>query len=242
MQFHNRLLSICERVWTGVKTVLCVDSPEGQNEDAVEELSGPKDLLSRSWRALRESSLLLHAILSNSSYAPNGLTYADLQRIGRLSFIQLAELRHRGAFSTVATTFAFCCQRCGESKDSDIRMLPKGWYRDVLDLISEQSNKLTRRSAGLPAISTGIALADPDGPLFKKMLDDLRDIASSPVVALDEQDVRLPQVHALNCLKDIFINTRLGRRTEPYLMSTLSTSVNCLGSQMYVCRPPVKKY
>lgn len=32
------------------------------------------------------------------------------ERIGNLTFTQLATLRHRGAFTTVAATFATCCQ------------------------------------------------------------------------------------------------------------------------------------
>lgn len=32
------------------------------------------------------------------------------EAIGNLSFTQLANLRHRGAFTTVAATFATCCQ------------------------------------------------------------------------------------------------------------------------------------
>ena len=40
------------------------------------------------------------------SYPP----FTILERIGNLSFKQLATLRHRGAFSTVSKTFAHCCQ------------------------------------------------------------------------------------------------------------------------------------
>lgn len=36
----------------------------------------------------------------------------DYQRIGDLAFEQLAELRHRGAFSTVSQTFAAWCIAC----------------------------------------------------------------------------------------------------------------------------------
>lgn len=32
------------------------------------------------------------------------------EAVGNLSFTQLANLRHRGAFTTVAATFATCCQ------------------------------------------------------------------------------------------------------------------------------------
>ena len=75
-------------------------------------------------------SLLLHAIVSNATYAPNdGLRRADFETIGTLSFVQLSELRHRGAFSTVAQTFAACCLRCAENKNSEISSLPDMWYQ-----------------------------------------------------------------------------------------------------------------
>lgn len=32
------------------------------------------------------------------------------ERVGKLTFQQLSDLRHRGAFTTVALTFATCCQ------------------------------------------------------------------------------------------------------------------------------------
>lgn len=53
---HDRIVSICNKVWQEVKPVLCIDSPEGHTDDPNEEISvGPKDILSYSWRALRES-------------------------------------------------------------------------------------------------------------------------------------------------------------------------------------------
>lgn len=77
-------------------------------------------------------SLLLHSILLNGTYAPQRgserLTRADFDRIGMLSFTQLAELRHRGAFSAVAQTFTTCCQCCGRSKEPSISSLPAAWY------------------------------------------------------------------------------------------------------------------
>lgn len=53
---HLRIQSICNKIWLEVKPVLCVDSPEGHTDEPVEDLAvGPKDILSYSWRALRES-------------------------------------------------------------------------------------------------------------------------------------------------------------------------------------------
>lgn len=67
--------------------------------------------------------------------APIGLGQNDLlspddfEALGRLCFIQLVELRHRGAFSTVAQTFAAFCRRCYTVDDTKIRGLPETWYK-----------------------------------------------------------------------------------------------------------------
>lgn len=51
---------MCTRIWHEVKPVLCVDSPEGHTDEPAEDLGvGPKDILSYSWRALRESRYVL---------------------------------------------------------------------------------------------------------------------------------------------------------------------------------------
>ena len=75
----------------------------------------------------------MHAMLTNSAYRSSsqgvGLVYEDFLALGGLSFVQLAELRHRGAFSTVSRTFAACCVRCVGSANSLIGDLPKRWYQ-----------------------------------------------------------------------------------------------------------------
>ena len=72
-------------------------------------------------------------MLNNMSYSPEGSTagiqYEDLHSIGRLSFTQLAELRHRGAFSTVSQTFAACCTCCAQSPEMAVRGLLESWYQ-----------------------------------------------------------------------------------------------------------------
>lgn len=77
-------------------------------------------------------SFLLHATMANTTYGPNGkdgLQRPDFEIVGQTSFTQLAELRHRGAFSTVSQTFATCCLRCSKSDDPSIQDLPRRWYQ-----------------------------------------------------------------------------------------------------------------
>ena len=57
------------------------------------------------------------------------LRTVDIRVASELSFEQLATLRHRGAFSTVSSTFATCCIRCGQIEDEDLQQLPMLWYQ-----------------------------------------------------------------------------------------------------------------
>ncbi|KAL2863435.1 THADA/TRM732 family protein [Aspergillus lucknowensis] len=238
---HKRISVICDRVWEAVKPQLCIDSPEGHAAEDIEDLEvGPKDILSYSWRALRESSLLLHATLFNETYGPpgeTGLTRGDYEKIGRSSFTQLAELRHRGAFSTVAQTFSTCSQRCGQSNNPEISALPLLWYQEAKKIIFETASKLTRRSAGLPALIAGILLSNPGGPLFQQVVRELHDVAHQPAqLDVRSQTVELPQVHAMNCLREIYNNARLGPHTEGFVMSALNISAERMGSPIWALR------
>ncbi|KAJ6138874.1 Armadillo-like helical [Penicillium samsonianum] len=238
---HDRIVAICDKIWIEAKPLLCIDSPEGHSDEPTEDLNvGPKDALSYSWRSLREASLLLHATMVNTSYGPSGtdgLNLADFANIGGVSFTQLAELRHRGAFSNVSQTFATCCQRCSSSKDPSIRELPRNWYQEAKSTIFGSASQLTRRSAGLPALVTGIVGSDPGTPFFNAAINELHEISSLPVeYDKERQYLELPQVHAMNCLKDIFTNAKLGFHTEPFIMKALTLSAERLGSPIWALR------
>lgn len=79
---------------------------------------------------------LMVTVIPYSPESSLGLRYSDLQTIGDLAFSQLAELRHRGAFSTVSQTFSSSCKRfvevdyqSGRVIGQSIRNLPKKWYQ-----------------------------------------------------------------------------------------------------------------
>lgn len=53
---YHRLYTLFQDVWTCVYGTLCNDAPEGFTPDELEEEEiGTKDVLSYSWRALKES-------------------------------------------------------------------------------------------------------------------------------------------------------------------------------------------
>ena len=82
---------------------------------------------------------------------------------------------------------------------------------------------------------TGVLAAHPVGDFFDNVVLDLLAIADMP---LEETPgfaaIRLPQVHAMNCLKDIFSDTRFGSSAEPHVSDSLNISASCLDSHVYV--------
>lgn len=128
----DRLLRMCNEVWQTVREDLCIDSPEmSHNPDTMGPSEGPKDFLSYSWRALRDSSLLVQALLLHLGSGPdeavaNTGRVRHLRTIYALCFEQLTALRHRGAFSTVAQTFAICCEKSASAPS--LRSGFKAWF------------------------------------------------------------------------------------------------------------------
>jgi hypothetical protein len=77
-------------------------------------------------------SVLLRVMITKAPIGNNdrALLSPDLfEKLGRLCFTQLLELRHRGAFSTVSQTFAAFCRRCVSSNIPALRALPEIWYQ-----------------------------------------------------------------------------------------------------------------
>ena len=105
--------------------------------------------------------------------------------------------------------------------------------QDALGWIQRQSAELTRRSAGLPAILVSILGSLSDKEDFDHIILDLQAVADAPVHQVKESVVvKLPQVHALNCLREIFLDARFDWKTEPFMADTLSIAIEKLESEM----------
>ncbi|RVX72446.1 hypothetical protein B0A52_03634 [Exophiala mesophila] len=221
----------CHFLWNQVRPALCVDSPEtssGIEEDDGRE--GPKDLLAYSWRALRDSSLLLQSLIATAEASES--LYSS---IGDLCLDQLISLRHRGAFSTVAQTFTQCCARTRASTRPNIKRLIFVWHEVAMKQITEQADRLTRRSAGLPAMF--LALLDPaDLPFVSTVVVKLMSIAKEPSARTTEGSQRLPQVHALNCLKELATNSRFSTAIIPFNHSMLELAALSMSSTVWAIR------
>ena len=238
-ELHGRISTAIEKLWSCIRDVLCADAPEGHVPEELEEDQSldTKEILSYSWRGLKEASVLLRSIVSKAPIGTSDesiLTPAEFERLGQQCFIQLVELRHRGAFSTVAQTFAAFCRRCFSVSDPDLRVLPEKWYGEALRSIQDKATAITRRSAGIPALISGIVGAEPQpgGKLFARAMKDLIAEASLSAVSSNIEESRLPQVHALNCIKEIFTSSKLSAVSEAYIGNGLDLAARNLNSSM----------
>ena len=80
---------------------------------------------------------------------------------------------------------------------------------------------------------TGVLAAHVGDRFFDNAVLDLQAIADMPVEdAPDVGELHLPQVHALNSLKDIFADSRFGPSTEPHIADSLDMAASCLDSKV----------
>lgn len=229
------LIRICSQIWGLSHDPLCVDSPEVEDESIDESTNfGPKDLLAYAWRALRDSNLLMQAMIECFETEKS-----LVKTIGEMCFDQLRLLRHRGAFSTVSQTFLLCCQKAHSADNDTFRQLTNNWFNKAMMEIEYQAAKLTRRSAGLPAMFAGLLNAS-DTFRFSAAFEALVKLAVQNHNNIEFKNshghVYLPQVHALNCIKDIMTNSRFRIITEPLVVLTINIAAQCLGSPIWAIK------
>ncbi|KAK3953561.1 putative death-receptor fusion protein-domain-containing protein [Pseudoneurospora amorphoporcata] len=245
-QLYQRVFECAKRIWLAVSHVLCDDSPEGHLPEEMEEIEGldTKDLLSYSFRAVHESSNLLRLMLQTLRLTPApGVPFPPsvvFQDTGYLTFEQLSSLRHRGAFSTVSLTFTTCCQLTQNlpvvfPETAGSNTLLREWYKGTINCIMSQAST-TRRSAGIPSLVAGILTANAESPSFNEVFSELEEIGKKPVTQAETDGSNLPQVHALNSLREIFKSSLLSKKAEAYLARTLQLAANNLKSEVWAIR------
>jgi hypothetical protein len=231
---HGRIVTIVLGVWDHVKNVLCVDAPEGFTTEEMKDADvDTKDLFSYAWRALKAAALLIGTLARRCPLAKitdkGFLSEGDLETLANLCFTSLKELRHRGAFSAVSVAFSACCNRLHQgSKDDFLKQL----LDRTFETITDQASVLTRRSAGIPMLMTGILCSDPGGPIF---VDAMHRLQATAMLSIQDE-ASLPQVHALNCLRSVFTHNVLGPCSDLYIPQAFSLAGSCLTSKLWPIR------
>ncbi|KAG0369393.1 hypothetical protein BGZ54_010051 [Gamsiella multidivaricata] len=263
---HSDMMDLVESVCGIVMGVLSNPSPEGnipatftemeESIDAVisssggdefEQSGGPNHqvILSYCWRAIKESSALMELILSKATLGSSTLKVdgilepSALGRAGGLFRRLLTTIRHPGAFSSVFPAYISLCTRLLNSEDSGLAALPRVWLEENLDAILSDAISVTRRSAGLPLCILAIVnaeLSDSRRTLLPMVMRRVMAIAAKPVSPDANQQVDLPQIHAMNVLRRLFMDAKLSTSVLPYVGQGLELSIRAFSSPSWAVR------
>ena len=78
---------------------------------------------------------------------------------------------------------------------------------------------------------TGILSSNAISPAIDEVVAGLQELAKRPVIASSQDESRLPQVHAMNCLKEIFKSSTLVKEREEYIPECLQLAATSLKSK-----------
>ncbi|KAI1314886.1 hypothetical protein EDD11_001609 [Mortierella claussenii] len=263
---HADMMDLVENVCGVVMGVLSNPSPEGNfpatftemeesidavisssGGDELEQSGGPNHqvILSYCWRAIKESSSLMELVLSKATLGGSTLKVdgilepSALDRAGGLFRRLLTTIRHPGAFSSVFPAYISLCTRLLNSEDSALAALPRLWLEENLDAILSDSISVTRRSAGLPLCILAIVnaeLSDSRRTLLPMVMRRVMAIAAKPVSPDANQQVDLPQIHAMNVLRRLFMDAKLSTSVLPYVGQGLELSIRAFSLPSWAVR------
>ena len=180
-------------------------------------------VLALSWRALKEVSMFLGAVvqplsLPGEQEEPLIIQREALVRVGQWFQQVLVSCRHKGVIETCAIGFSEFCQRLSRCAIKETFSLPVQWLDQSLEAMSLQTVvSITRRSAGLPYIIQGIITTTRRTSTIEAAFTGLLSLASRLVDDAWQEVNDLPQVRAMHTLNVIFRDSALSEASQPFM-------------------------
>ncbi|KAM4693409.1 tRNA (32-2'-O)-methyltransferase regulator THADA [Discoglossus pictus] len=200
------------------------------------------------WRSMKEVSLLLGMMcqrlpLQAQPDSPSGLISVEqVKEMGEYFKHHLLQSRHRGAFELAYVGFVKLTEMLIGCDEKSLHCLPRQWLCNVLEEIksSDPSSKLcaTRRSAGIPFYIQALLASEPKNSkagLLKMTMKELISLAM-PGIDSSGNTSTIPQVHALNILRALFRDTRLGENIIPYIADGTQAAILGFTSPVWAVR------
>uniref|UniRef100_A0A663ER01 tRNA (32-2'-O)-methyltransferase regulator THADA n=1 Tax=Aquila chrysaetos chrysaetos TaxID=223781 RepID=A0A663ER01_AQUCH len=194
------------------------------------------------WRSMKEVSLLLGTLCkllpSHATSEPSDglITVEQVKNIGDYFKHHLLQSRHRGAFELAYAGFVQLTEMLSRCNSESLRKMPVQWLSGVLEEIKSSSTLCaTRRSAGIPFYIQALLASEP-----KKSKTDLLKMTMKELISLaaplNESPSVIPQVHALNILRALFRDTRLGENIMPYVADGIQVAILGFTSPVWAVR------
>ncbi|XP_049337727.1 thyroid adenoma-associated protein isoform X1 [Astyanax mexicanus] len=198
------------------------------------------------WRSMKEVSMLLGELCQSMplhTHTHKGLiTEEQVKGVGQYFREQLLQSRHRGAFELAYVGFVRLTDMLCRSGSATLQQLPTLWLKEVLEEVkcSDPSSKLcaTRRSAGIPFYIQALLSSEPKASscsLLKMTMKELTALAMPSLEGATEHST-VPQVHALNILRALYRDTRLGENIMPFVSEGVKAAVLGFTSPVWAVR------
>uniref|UniRef100_A0A3Q3F2S4 tRNA (32-2'-O)-methyltransferase regulator THADA n=1 Tax=Labrus bergylta TaxID=56723 RepID=A0A3Q3F2S4_9LABR len=203
------------------------------------------------WRSMKEVAMLLGQLCQslplhysdNTHTQPGLITEEQVEGVGLYFRQQLLQSRHRGAFELAYVGFVRLTEMLCRSGSQALQQLPSRWLTEVLQEVksSDPSSKLcaTRRSAGIPFyIQVCSPLSEPKSSSCSLLKMTMRELIALAMPSADRNTdtSTVPQVHALNILRALYRDTRLGENIIPFVSEGLQAAVLGFTSPVWAVR------
>ncbi|KAK5853649.1 hypothetical protein PBY51_014784 [Eleginops maclovinus] len=200
------------------------------------------------WRSMKEVAMLLGQLCQSLPLHCAADTHAGLiteeqvEGVGLYFRQQLLQSRHRGAFELAYVGFVRLTDMLCRSGSPALQQLPARWLSEVLEEVksSDPSSKLcaTRRSAGIPFYIQALLSSEPKSSscsLLKMTMRQLIALAMPSSNSTTDSST-VPQVHALNILRALYRDTRLGENIIPFVSDGMQAAVLGFTSPVWAVR------
>ncbi|KOS15664.1 thada protein [Malassezia pachydermatis] len=224
----QHLYNVILRVWAFVAPVLRAASDEGA-EDVSElerasaatehtSVSEMQQILSFSWRAIKEASALLCALALHCD--PALLPWDD---INETFLAWLLQIRHRGAFSTVYPHY----QTMARARLVMSSSQPTDWLHALVSRVEAHADAFstTRRSAGLGYAVMSLLSAHSGATLTQETK-----WVMQRFLALSHDAVPVRCIHALNIIRVLIMDSSMASAMKMYQADALTRAVACFSS------------
>ncbi|XP_070772051.1 thyroid adenoma-associated protein [Enoplosus armatus] len=203
------------------------------------------------WRSMKEVAMLLgqlcqslplHYTNDNTLTHPGLITEEQVEGVGLYFRQQLLQSRHRGAFELAYVGFVRLTDMLCRSGSQALQQLPARWLSEVLEEVksSDPSSKLcaTRRSAGIPFYIQALLSSEPKSSSCSLLKVTMRELIAlaMPSANRDTDSSTVPQVHALNILRALYRDTRLGENIIPFVSDGVQAAVLGFTSPVWAVR------
>uniref|UniRef100_A0A8C4Z6R2 tRNA (32-2'-O)-methyltransferase regulator THADA n=1 Tax=Gadus morhua TaxID=8049 RepID=A0A8C4Z6R2_GADMO len=202
------------------------------------------------WRSMKEVAMMLGELCqslplqyNHVDEAHTGLvTEEQVEGVGLYFRQQLLQSRHRGAFELAYVGFVRLTEMLCRSGSQSLQKLPSRWLREVLQEVksSDPSSKLcaTRRSAGIPFYIQALLSSEPKASSCSLLRMTMRELTSlaAPSADQDDKNSTVSQVHALNILRALYRDTRLGENIIPFVSEGMQAAVLGFTSPIWAVR------